>query len=340
MTTLPKPAPSGPVQLEINLGNRLEIAMKKLGDTIHQRSQQRKAQQQQTEPPPSIQDTEQSQIDNSVQPANERQVEVDKVVHLPVWPTQTRGTPNGFLRGALFAAIQGKEREYMKAAVVCSQAGIEIRFTGMQLDQFDLDVWEQAVQQAAQHPLGNVCLLKVKAFLRELGRHDGKTDRNGFMDSVRRLAACCVEIKHGPHIYGGSLLEFWHDEEADAYKLQHNPRLLALYQAGWTTIDWEQRAKLRRKPLALWLHGWLSSNAENYSTKVETIQQLCGSRDKTLFGFRRNLKAALSALQAAGVATSWTIDPKTDLVNIERTPSSPQQRHLIRKLTKRKKSQT
>lgn len=263
--------------------------------------------------------------------------EREKVVTLPVWPEQTRGTPNSFLRGSLFAAIQGKERSYLKGALLAAQQGIEIRFTGMQLDQSDFDVWEQAVTLAGKHPLGNLCLFKIKGFLRDLDRNDGKSDREWLKDSFRRLAACCVEIKHGPQTYGGSLLEFWHDEEEDTYKLQLNPRILNLYQAGWTALNWEVRGKLRRKPLACWLHGWLSSNAENFPTKVETIRNLCGSRDKTLFGFRRNLRAALMILQSEGVITSWVIDPKTDTVSFERTPSASQQRHLIRKTTKTKK---
>ncbi len=264
--------------------------------------------------------------------------EREKIVQLALWPERTRGTPNSFLRGALFAAIQGKERQYLKGALLATQQGIEIRFTGMQLDQSDFEVWEQAVTLAAKNQLGNYCLFKIKGFLRDLDRNDGKSDREWLKDVFRRLMSAGVEIKHGAHTYGGSLLEFWHDDEADTYKLQLNPRILALYQAGWTALDWETRGKLRRKPLACWLHGWLSSNAENYPTKVETIRQLSGSKTKTLFKFRQNLKAALTILQKEGVLVNWAIDPKTDNASFERTPSASQQRHLIRKLAKTPKT--
>ena len=36
-----------------------------------------------------------------------------KVIQLPLWPETKRGAPNAVLRGALFAAIQGKGRQYM-----------------------------------------------------------------------------------------------------------------------------------------------------------------------------------------------------------------------------------
>lgn len=260
-----------------------------------------------------------------------------KVVKLPIWPEGSRGTPNSFLRSALFAAIQGKERRALRGELLASQSGIEIRFTGWQLDQYDLDVWEQAMQLAAKHPLGNVCVFKIKAFLRALGRQDGKSERDCLMDSFRRIAATCVEIKQGPHTYGGSMLEFWRDEETDIYQLRQNPKIMALYHAGWTAIDWELRRKLRRKPLALWLHGWFSSHAENYPAKVETIRQLSGSRNKQKSSFRRQLGLALAGLQAENVITDWAIDPKTDLVTIERMPSDPQQRHLSRKSIRTRK---
>ena len=76
-------------------------------------------------------------------------------MQLPLWPEQTRGTPNTFLRGALFAAILGNERRALKGEVLATQKGVTIRFTGWQLDQSDLDVWEQAAELARSHPFGN-----------------------------------------------------------------------------------------------------------------------------------------------------------------------------------------
>jgi hypothetical protein len=61
------------------------------------------------------------------------------------------------LRSALFAAIQGKTRARLKKQLLGSVQGVAVRYTGEQLDQSDLDVWEQAVHLARRHPLGNVC---------------------------------------------------------------------------------------------------------------------------------------------------------------------------------------
>jgi hypothetical protein len=254
-----------------------------------------------------------------------------QIVRLPLWPEPTRGTPNSFLRGALFAAIQGKERRALKREILASQKGSTIRFTGWQLDQSDLDVWEQAAELARSHPLGNVCHFHIHAFLRALGRDTGKSQHEWLKGSFARIAGCCVEITEGRYTYGGSLLEFMRDEAAAIYVLRLNPQILEMYKAGWTAIDWATRQKLRRKPLALWLHGWLSSNAENYPVKVETLHRLSGSQTKDLKAFRQNLRAALRTLEQAWIITAWRIDPATDLVTFDRTPSHAQLRHLSKK---------
>ena len=78
-----------------------------------------------------------------------------KILQLPVWSESVRGTPNSLLRGALFSAIQSKDRQYVKDELLASQDGIEIRYTGEQLNQIDLEVWEQAVHLVRGLPLGS-----------------------------------------------------------------------------------------------------------------------------------------------------------------------------------------
>ncbi|POZ49694.1 plasmid replication initiator TrfA [Methylovulum psychrotolerans] len=256
------------------------------------------------------------------------------IIQLPLWPEVTRGTPNSFLRGALFAAIQGKEREYFKGKMLATREGIKIRYTGMQLDQSDLDVWEQAAELARAHPLGNVCHFTIHGFLKALGRNTGNKDHEWLKDVLRRLTASCVEVTHDRYTYGGSLLEFVHDEEKKTYILSLNPKILSMYKAGWTAIDWDIRQKLRRKPLALWLHGYLSSDAENYDTKIETIHRLSGSKTKELWKFKQNLKNALTDIEAA---TDGQIKAtiEGDIVSFERFCTSTQARHIAKKSRKK-----
>ena len=92
--------------------------------------------------------------EQSIKPEPEKKTErPSNLVQLPLWPKPTRGTPNSFLRGALFAATQGKKAAIFKTRNLSQSKG----FTWIQLDQSDLDVWEQAAMLAQHPPLGNGC---------------------------------------------------------------------------------------------------------------------------------------------------------------------------------------
>ena len=54
-----------------------------------------------------------------------------QVIQLPLWPEAKRGAPNAVLRAALFAAIQGKGRQYiLRKELIATQDGVTIRYTG------------------------------------------------------------------------------------------------------------------------------------------------------------------------------------------------------------------
>ena len=253
-----------------------------------------------------------------------------KIVQFPSWPEPVRGIPNSALRGALFAAIQGKNRKAFKRELLHSQNGIEIRFTGWQLDQSDLDVWEQALHLARMHPLGTRCNFNAHTFLKALGRSTGKPMYEWLKDVFTRLAGAVVEITQNGKTYFGSLIEGGiRDESTGLYVLHLNPDLVKLYGVGmWTAIDWQQRRTLKRKPLALWLHGFYASHADPYPVSVEKLRQWSGSQTKSLRRFKQALVKALGDLKTMGTIMDFEI--KDGLVYVEREPSSSQRKHLTR----------
>jgi hypothetical protein len=253
-----------------------------------------------------------------------------KVYQLPLWPEPVRGAPNSFLRSALFAAIQGKTRVYMEEVLLAAIQGVTVRFTGKQLDQSDLDVWEQAIHLARRHPLGNVCHFTTYAFLKALGRNTGKAEYRWLSGVIRRLVACEVKLETKEKAYGGNLIASWkRDKGTNVYQLTLNPDIIKLYGWNdWTAIDFKQRQSLRGKPLALWLHGFYSSHADPFPMKVETLRQLSGSANKEPRFFKRKLAAALAQLEAV-TGIKGTIEG--DLVTVERHGSRAQLRHLRRK---------
>ena len=128
---------------------------------------------------------------------------------------------------------------------------------------------------AQQHPLGNVCTFTAYSFLKALGRKTGKSDYEWLDKVFERLVACAVIIDTKERQYVGNLLASCKkDKETRTYKLTLNAETRKLYGYGdWTALDWEQRQKLRGKPLALWLHGFYSSHAKAYPMLVETLHR-------------------------------------------------------------------
>lgn len=262
-----------------------------------------------------------------------------QVIRLPVWPEVMRGAPNAVIRSALFPAIQGKGRRYLKNTLLAAQDGITIHFTGMQLDQSDLDVWEQALHLARTQALGSKCHFTAHAFLKALGRHTGSTAHEWLQATLERLTGAVVRISDGRGTYFGTLVEGGtRDDETGQYVIHINPKLAPFFgRSQWTQIGWEQRQLLRGKPLALWLHGFYASHAEVYPLTVEYLHKLSGSQTKRIRRFKESLALALRDLETVGAIRSFEI--QDNLVHVQTAASPSQRKHLAsRKLpTQRRK---
>ena len=247
---------------------------------------------------------------------------------LPDWPEHTRGIPNIYLRSALFGVIKRGKRRAVKRETIGTVKGITIRYTGWQLDQGDLDVLMQSLhlhKHDTDPTSGKYIRFNVKGFLRSIGRQPGKSGREWLKESLRRLKANAVEVTTEIRLayssetitYAGSLIdEFYYNEQEQSYFLKINSKLAALFNTGWTQLQWEQRLQLKTDS-AKWLHGYYASHRDPFPIKVSTLKHPCGSECSRLSGFRSNLKTALDELIKAGFLASWKIDLE-DKVHIQK----------------------
>ncbi len=251
-----------------------------------------------------------------------RQRELTEIIQLPLWPESKRGTPNSLIRSALFSAIQSKDRQYLKEATLYSQQGITVKFTGEQLNQEDLSLWETLVHLAKEHPLGNVCNFTAHGILKSLGLSTGGDQHKILHSGIIRLTACAVEIIHDGKKYFGSLVESGAtDELSSHYTISLNRQLIRLYsETTWTAIDWDQRTQIRRKPLAQALHAYYSSHRTPYPVKIAFLQRLSGSRNLQAASFKRQCRAALDELMKIGFLESYSIEGDTVTVKRLATP--------------------
>lgn len=263
-----------------------------------------------------------------------------KVPQLPVWGEDCRAAPNLVLRSALFAAVRGNQRKSFDRETLGSWGNVVLRYTGWQLDQSDLDVWQMCLHLAREQPAGAHIEFSNKSMLRAMGRFQGTADKEWLASSIRRLASGGVEITAGKLLYGGSLItEYFRDETSGRFVIAINPRLCRLFDPGWTQIDRAARDKLRGKPLALWLTGFCATHTLWRPIKVSTLRDLCGSSNTELRDFRRSLKAALKLVEAEGVISTHSID-KNDLVHLGLKLNASQTKYLEAKRKRRRRSKS
>ncbi|MFT6213307.1 MAG: hypothetical protein ACJARD_001442, partial [Alphaproteobacteria bacterium] len=254
-----------------------------------------------------------------------------QIIQLPVWPESKRGVPNSAFRGSLFAAIQGKQRQAFKKTLICDEDNLKIYFTGWQFDQSDLDVWEALLHIAKDKPLGTPLEFTENSLLKMLGRSNGKANYEWLRETIDRLNSGLIQITHNNYSYMGNLLtEAERDEITNHAKIIINPKMKRLFDAGYTITNWDERQRIgTRKPLALWLHGFIGSHAKLYPTKVETFHRLSGSVNAEMHGFKRQLIKALDYLKGLDLIKDFWLE--NNLVHIEKYPSKSQMKHLAKK---------
>lgn len=240
------------------------------------------------------------------------------VVQLPLWPDTKRGAPNSFIRSALFAAIQSKDRQFLKETVLASQDGIVVKYTGEQLNQSDLDTWEAIVHLARDQPLGTVAEMTAHGLLKSMGLPTGNSQHKQLHTTLLRLTACAVEVTHNNKTYFGPLIKSGaKDELTGHYAIELNRGIIKLFgDSQWTALDWKQRQEFRGKPLTQALHAFYSSHREPFPVKLNTLQAYTASRNKQAAGFKRRIRIALEELVAAGFLSDYTITG--DLVSVRR----------------------
>ena len=282
--------------------------------------------------------------DDSKRPSSDLRIQ-----QLPIWPDPVRGGPNALLRSALFAGIHSKKRQVLgkqlrpekkpEAVTIASQDGIRIKFAGTQLNQYDADVFFEALHRARRHPLDTECLFKGADFLREIGRTRNDLNYEDLDESLDRLRRGTLEVEWDVqgrrYVFSGGLIaSYTRETTTKQYKVTFAADVRTLFApASWTQLEWEERKALKASPLAQWLHSYFSTHAQPFPVSVRFLHEKSGSPTKLLKHFKTELKNALSSLEEK---LDWKSTWDKDLLTLKRPATPSQTRHLARKATKSK----
>ncbi|WP_425914039.1 plasmid replication initiator TrfA [Pseudomonas sp. GWSMS-1] len=275
-------------------------------------------------------------VKRPVEQSNAQQLEIQ----LTTWPDGVRGVPNITLRSAIFSSSRSSCHTYLQRAEIYSQRPTQIRYTGPRLDQGDLDVWIALLHIARRKMLGKSFKTSAYELLKQQGKTDAGNNRKTLYKRLFRLAAATLEISATRYSYTGGLVDsIYRDEITHELVISLNPELSKLFGPNeFTLVDWSIRRSLNSKPLAQWLHGFLSSHAEPIPMSVDTIMLMAGSLDTSASSREQNLRRALAALQLASNLHEqpFSYEICGGHLHIKRKPSSSQSRHLGRKQSKAK----
>lgn len=313
---------------EPTVGDPLARVMKKLGATIHARSARIRAEAPEDGTLPLF-------PPENAQEAPPEPSERAKVITLTPWADDKRAAPNAIFRSALFPALNNKlGRKFLKEQKLYAVGGVEVRFTGEQFDQTDLDVYLEILNFSKGIPLGQPIKFSAYAMLKTLGRATGSANHKWLHSVLIRLRSGTVELLTSKARYFGGLIEGgFKDEITKHYEVILNPNYAVLFGFGmWSAIDREQRRSLAKNSTAKALHAYYSTHTGSSLHHYETLAGVAGLEGKNKTAIKNSLIRAHEELKRIGFLLEYEAKPTG--IEVRATMTSGQQQHALKKLAK------
>jgi len=113
-----------------------------------------------------------------------------EIIYLPQEILEHRAAPNFCLRSALFSVVKKGHRRMFDNQLIASQPGYEVRYSGKQLDQFDLDVWLAVKHLCLKWPLGSEVYFSASEVFSFIGsKYGGKSRERGLKSNGAEMYA-------------------------------------------------------------------------------------------------------------------------------------------------------
>jgi hypothetical protein len=187
--------------------------------------------------------------------------------------------------------------------------GFTLTYSGEELRQDDQDVFLQLVHMMRAVPIGHMIEATGYGILSALGWGSGGKDYSRLRTSIERLARTNIEIKGEDLLFIGRLLPSMTRVGSTAssrFSLWLDPNVIKLFGKDmYSMVDWEDRLSL--SVLAKWLHSFYFTHREPKAYRVDTLHQLCGSKQKELRVFKQKLRLALEELVVIKFLVSFEI---------------------------------
>jgi hypothetical protein len=220
---------------------------------------------------------------------------------VPRWVDAVRGMAPALLRGELFGVFHDKERQQVKEHLMSTARGTLLLYSGELPNQCDLNVHTEILHLFRGKNLDEEVRVSLNELLRRLGLKRSGQNLAMLRASISRLINAIVKLSIRDEKFEVTLLYINNEQEANnvlAFKLDKNFGKL-FPNNTWCQFNPDVRKALGKNLLARWLHAYYATHVHPFPTTVETIHQLCGSRQTDEREFRRQLKNAFQTIKDA-----------------------------------------
>jgi hypothetical protein len=217
-----------------------------------------------------------------------------------------RAIPNCFLRGALFGMVRKGRRALVENQPIFTMSQYEVAFSGSEMDQNDLEVWDTLMYLAKKRNVNNELRITLYDLCQQMRIANSGTNRDALVARIKRLKFGMVTIKTDKKEFFGSLINNGYvDIDGDGkLVIEYNKKLNPLFiDNEYTFISADIRHLLGENQLARWLYSFYESHEKPIPFDIEFIRKLCRS-DSELKGFKQKLKLALGMVKKAHLAVN------------------------------------
>ena len=241
---------------------------------------------------------------------------------LPEILEDKRASPNCFLRGALFGMVRKGRRALVKNQPIVTMSQYKISFSGSELDQNDLEIWDTLMYLAKNRNVDTELKITLYDLCKQMRLLPTKKTYERLVARVERLQFGQVKIKTNNHEYFGSLLDEGYINFSGDGKLivRYNKKLTTLFIDGdYTLISADIRHLLGDNQLARWLYSFYESHTKPIPFAINFLQKICRSESEPK-EFKRMLKEALTLVKQAHLTVNhkskwnYKVTPKNNLI--------------------------
>lgn len=119
---------------------------------------------------------------------------------------EKRAIPNSFLRGALFGMVRKGRRALVENKPIFTMSQYEVAFSGAELDQNDLELWDTLIYLAKSHDVENHLRITLYELIKHMRMPDTGQNRKALIARVERLQLGQVKISTDSQRFFGSLI--------------------------------------------------------------------------------------------------------------------------------------